>query len=95
MHDLTPMHDFRSDTVTLPTTAMMAAIAQARLGDAARGDDPTAAAERAFAALARDGWHVATLRTERGTALRCCLLKPEHLGVVDRLADALAGALSA
>ncbi len=56
----------------------------------ARGDDPTAAAERAFAALARDGWHVATLRTERGTALRCCLLKPEHLGVVDRLADALA-----
>jgi threonine aldolase len=34
-------HDFRSDTVTLPTPAMMAAIAQARLGDAARGDDPT------------------------------------------------------
>ncbi len=60
----------------------------------ARGDDPTAAAERAFAALAQAGWHVATLRTVRGTALRCCLLKPEHLGVVDRLADALAGALS-
>ncbi len=34
-------HDFRSDTVTLPTPAMMAAIAHARLGDAARGDDPT------------------------------------------------------
>lgn len=34
-------HDFRSDTVTLPTPAMMAAVAQARLGDAARGDDPT------------------------------------------------------
>ncbi|MGE4239016.1 threonine aldolase family protein [Ramlibacter sp.] len=34
-------HDFRSDTVTLPTPAMMAAIASARLGDAARGDDPT------------------------------------------------------
>jgi threonine aldolase len=35
------MHDFRSDTVTLPTPAMMAAIAAAPLGDAARGDDPT------------------------------------------------------
>lgn len=34
-------HDFRSDTVTLPTPAMMAAVAQAKLGDAARGDDPT------------------------------------------------------
>lgn len=36
-----PIHDFRSDTVTLPTPAMMAAIAAAPLGDAARGDDPT------------------------------------------------------
>jgi threonine aldolase len=36
-----PNHDFRSDTVTLPTPAMMAALARARLGDAARGDDPT------------------------------------------------------
>ena len=35
------VHDFRSDTVTLPTPEMMAAIANARLGDAARGDDPT------------------------------------------------------
>ena len=34
-------HDFRSDTVTLPTPAMMAAIAGVRLGDAARGEDPT------------------------------------------------------
>lgn len=34
-------HDFRSDTVTLPTTAMMTAIAVAPLGDAARGEDPT------------------------------------------------------
>ena len=40
-----------------------------------------------------EGWHVATLRTDQGTALRCCLLKPEHLGVVDRLADAIASAL--
>jgi threonine aldolase len=35
------VHDFRSDTVTLPTPQMMAAIASAPLGDAARGDDPT------------------------------------------------------
>ena len=33
--------DFRSDTVTLPTSEMMEAIANAPLGDAARGDDPT------------------------------------------------------
>jgi threonine aldolase len=33
--------DFRSDTVTKPTAEMMAAIAQAELGDAGRGDDPT------------------------------------------------------
>lgn len=36
-----PAYDFRSDTVTLPTPEMMAAVAAARLGDAARGDDPT------------------------------------------------------
>src|ERR1700750_1441724 len=35
------VHDFRSDTVTLPTPQMMAAVATARLGDSARGDDPT------------------------------------------------------
>lgn len=35
------MFDFRSDTVTKPTPAMMAAIAKAEVGDAARGDDPT------------------------------------------------------
>jgi threonine aldolase len=43
------VHDFRSDTVTLPTPAMMAAIAQARLGDASRGDDPTVNALEALA----------------------------------------------
>ena len=35
------VYDFRSDTVTLPTAAMMAAIASAPLGNSARGDDPT------------------------------------------------------
>ena len=34
-------YDFRSDTVTLPTPEMMAAVASARLGDSGRGDDPT------------------------------------------------------
>lgn len=43
------MHDFRSDTVTLPTPAMMAAIATAPLGDSARGDDPTVRALEALA----------------------------------------------
>ena len=35
------VHDFRSDTVTLPTPEMMAAVAKAPLGDSGRGDDPT------------------------------------------------------
>jgi len=35
------MFDFRSDTVTTPTEEMMAAIAAAKVGDSARGDDPT------------------------------------------------------
>lgn len=33
--------DFRSDTVTLPTPEMMQAVMSARLGDAARGEDPS------------------------------------------------------
>ena len=37
------IYDFRSDTVTLPTPAMMEAIGVAPLGDSARGDDPTVA----------------------------------------------------
>jgi glutamate/tyrosine decarboxylase-like PLP-dependent enzyme len=73
--------------------------------------DPSQAAERAFASLAADGWHVATLRVDTAwarrrhpwlttdqptvTALRCCLLKREHLGVVDDLADVLIAALAA
>ncbi len=45
-------YDFRSDTVTLPTAEMMAAIAAAKLGDAGRGDDPTVnALERLSAEL--------------------------------------------
>ena len=44
-------HDFRSDTVTLPTPAMRAAIVAARLGDAARGDDPTVAELERLACL--------------------------------------------
>jgi threonine aldolase len=44
------IHDFRSDTVTLPTPEMMAAIATAPLGDSARGDDPTVNALERLAA---------------------------------------------
>ncbi len=35
------MFDFRSDTLTKPTSVMMTAIAEAEVGDSARGDDPT------------------------------------------------------
>jgi glutamate/tyrosine decarboxylase-like PLP-dependent enzyme len=69
----------------------------------------SAASEQAFDALAEQGWHVAKLRLdtawlrrrhgwieadeETTTVLRCCLMKPEHVDVVDELADALAAAL--
>jgi glutamate/tyrosine decarboxylase-like PLP-dependent enzyme len=57
--------------------------------------DPAAAAERAFRALAAEGWHVATLRvSEDVTAIRCCLMKAGHAAVTGELAEAIAGALS-
>ena len=43
-------HDFRSDTVTMPTPAMRAAIAAAVVGDDVFGDDPTINALQARAA---------------------------------------------
>ena len=44
--------DFRSDTVTRPTPRMMAAMAEARVGDDVLGDDPTVRElEERFAAL--------------------------------------------
>jgi glutamate/tyrosine decarboxylase-like PLP-dependent enzyme len=71
----------------------------------------TEASERAFDELARSGWHVAKLRLETGwlrrahpwveadaptaTVVRLCLIKPEHLMVVDELAGRLVDALAA
>ena len=70
----------------------------------------TTVSDRAFDELAERGWHVAKLRlatdwlrrnhpwiepdAETTTVLRCCLMKPEHLAVVDELADVLAAALA-
>jgi hypothetical protein len=70
----------------------------------------SAACERAFETLASSGWHVAKLRletewlrrsrpwidadAETTTVLRLCLLKPEHLAVVDELAERLVAATS-
>ena len=61
--------------------------------------------ERAFESLADMGWHVAKLRVDTewlcrshpwveadapmATVLRLCLLKPEHLGIIDDVADRL------
>ena len=46
------VHDFRSDTVTRPTSAMRQAMARAEVGDDVLGDDPTVKAlEREAAAL--------------------------------------------
>ena len=70
----------------------------------------SATSERAFDALAEQGWHVAKLRLdtawlrrrhgwieadeESTTVLRCCLMKPEHVDVADELAAALTAALA-
>ena len=67
--------------------------------------------ERAFDALAGDGWHVAKLRVDTAwlrrrhpwieadaptvTVLRSCLLKREHIDVAAELAGATADALTA
>jgi threonine aldolase len=45
-----PVVDLRSDTVTRPTPAMRRAIAEAEVGDAVLGDDPTAAELERYAA---------------------------------------------
>jgi glutamate/tyrosine decarboxylase-like PLP-dependent enzyme len=71
----------------------------------------SAACERAFETLARDGWHTAKLRVatawlrrlhpaveadaEEVTTLRLVLMKPEHLQIVDELAQALEAHLTA
>jgi len=71
----------------------------------------SAATDRGFDALAQRGWHLAKLRldtawlrrrhpwiepdAETTTVLRCCLMKPEHLEIVDELAGALTDALTA
>ena len=65
----------------------------------------TASTERAFDALAGTGWHLAKLRLDTEwlrrsrpwieadaptvTVLRSCLLKREHLGIIDDLGDRL------
>jgi glutamate/tyrosine decarboxylase-like PLP-dependent enzyme len=70
----------------------------------------SAASERAFDRMAERGWHVAKLRLETAwlrrrhawieadaettTVLRCCLMKPEHVEIVDELAHALTQALA-
>jgi glutamate/tyrosine decarboxylase-like PLP-dependent enzyme len=69
-----------------------------------------AASEEAFDGLAEEGWHVAKLRVgtdwlrrrhdwvqpdaETVTAIRCCLMKEQHLAVLDALADALTESLA-
>ncbi|MCG8355285.1 MAG: aminotransferase class I/II-fold pyridoxal phosphate-dependent enzyme [Kiloniellales bacterium] len=82
------MLDFRSDTVTKPTPAMMAAIARAELGDAARGDDPTTNELEAFAA--RLAGKEAALFTPSGTMANLAALlthlQPGEEVIVDETA---------
>ena len=97
--------DDRLELVIAPELDIVCAIARA-----ARATELTAASERAFADLAEGGWHVAKLRLDSAwlqarhpwieadapevTAIRCCLIKKEHLEIVDALAEALGGALA-
>ena len=50
MSSVTPVSDFRSDTVTRPTAAMRCAMAEAEVGDDVYGDDPSVNALQASAA---------------------------------------------
>jgi glutamate/tyrosine decarboxylase-like PLP-dependent enzyme len=77
----------------------------------ARASEISAACERAFETLARDGWHAAKLRVATAwlrrrhpaieadaaevTTLRLVLMKPDHLQIVDELAEALEAHLAA
>jgi glutamate/tyrosine decarboxylase-like PLP-dependent enzyme len=76
---------------------------------AASASAVTAATARAFDRLAHAGWHVARFRADsqwlaarhpdvtpdapHAETLRFCLMKREHAGIVDRLADAVAATL--
>jgi glutamate/tyrosine decarboxylase-like PLP-dependent enzyme len=68
------------------------------------------ATDQAFDSLADAGWHVAKLRLDTAwlrqthpwiagedetvSVIRCCLIKPEHLDIIDELGDALIGHLN-
>ncbi|MDH3582178.1 MAG: threonine aldolase family protein [Hyphomicrobiales bacterium] len=82
------MFDFRSDTVTKPTTAMMAAIAAAEVGDAARGDDPTTNKLESF--VAKLTGKEAALFTPSGTMANLAALlthvRPGEEVIVDEAA---------
>jgi glutamate/tyrosine decarboxylase-like PLP-dependent enzyme len=98
--------DGRVETVVDPELDIVCSFARG-----ASASDITASTERAFDALAREGWHLAKLRLDSEwlrrrhrwveadaptvTVLRSCLLKREHLDVAADLADATAAALTA
>ncbi len=67
-----PVVDLRSDTVTRPTAAMRAAMAQAQVGDDVFGDDPTVNALQAR--LAALTGHEAALFVASGTQGNLCAL---------------------
>src|SRR5690349_20085184 len=98
--------DPRTTVVVEPETDIVCV-----LPSGASAAEAAAAAGRAFATLAADGWHVAKLRLRTDwlrrthpeiaadapstVALRCCLMKEGHAAVASELADALAAHLAA
>jgi threonine aldolase len=79
--------DLRSDTVTAPSTAMRRAMAEAEVGDAWYGDDPSVLAleEAAAAATGHEaGWFVATGTMANQIALRLGFEGVGHLVAAER-----------
>jgi glutamate/tyrosine decarboxylase-like PLP-dependent enzyme len=97
--------DERYDVVVAPELDIVCPFARRE-----RVSEISVASEDAFEGLAAEGWHMAKLRVDAEwlrrrhpaveadagtvTVLRSCLMKPEHLDVVDELADRIAEALA-
>ena len=105
-----PRRRARRRARTSRSSSRRSSTSSARSPRSARASQISAACERAFDALAHDGWHAAKLRIATSwlrrrhptiaddaaqvTTLRLVLMKPEHLGVVDELALALEASLA-
>src|SRR5438477_653821 len=91
------MIDLLSDTVTLPTPAMRAAIAEAAVGDDGYREDPTVGRQRAAAGLPRRGRAVRSAEPAAGAPRRRAAvqrrLRARRAGCADRARGGLGAVL--